>query len=57
MTDFELRENILEHIREMILENMDGIKHCKTDVERARNRSRHDTLLDLHKWINEETRR
>ena len=57
MTDFKLREMILEHIREMILHNIDNIKNCENEVEFAKNEARRDTLFDLHKWINEETRR
>lgn len=57
MTDFQLRELILEHIREMILHNIDNIKNCENEVEFAKNEARRETLLDLHKWINEETRR
>lgn len=56
MTDFKLREMILEHIRALILENIDNIKHCKTDIDRATNNSRRETLFEIHHWINEETR-
>ena len=57
MTDFQLRELSLEHSREMILHNIDNIKNCENEVEFAKNESRREALLDLHKWINEETRR
>lgn len=56
MTDFKLREMILEHIRALILENIDNIKHCRTDIDRATNNSRRETLFEIHHWINEETR-
>lgn len=56
MTTFELREMILKHIQDLLLENIDNIKHCRTDIERAKNGSRRDTLFEVHHWINEETR-
>ena len=56
MTTNELREMILKHIRDVLLVSIDDIKHCRTDVERAKNKSRRDTLFELHSWINEETR-
>lgn len=56
MTTFELREMILKHIQDLLLENIDNIKHCRTDIERAKNSSRREALFEVHHWINEETR-
>lgn len=56
MSSFELRELILKHIREVLEEAIDEIKNCHTDIDREKNKARRETLFEIHKWINEETR-